>query len=352
MTARQRTPGRPRGARIACLGAVAASLVLPSPPLASAATYVQQAPAGAPVRVCQIDTGVPEGTPNVVDRLTATGSLDAVDPHGAQMAAIMAIAYPSVQIIAVQKVDGRTSTTPMADVVDLCVSRSVSLIAMSFTLSPSGFDRAALQGAVDRARAAGVVLVAAAGNEGRVEAPANLAGVIGVGAVDDGGRTCAFSASGQGLVMALGCHVDGTSADGTSDAAAYVAGTAAALAGTHGLAGSALEQATREADYIPAARDTDTGDPGAYAAPTDGAYLWVVRRTPERVTVAVRGGRSHVPAVRVRGRGVGRRAVTLRVTRRGLSAIVRCPGRRAARLRLHRPSVGAGRALPLRACSP
>ncbi len=228
--------------RVVLLGALLAFAVAPAS--VSAATYTPQAPNGAPVRVCMPDTGVADGTAGVVERLTATGSLEPTSPHGTQMAAIIRAAYPSAQIVSVQRSGGPTTIT-IAEVIDLCVARGAQVISMSFTLTDGGYDRPALQAAVDRARAAGVLLVGAAGNERRIEAPADLPGVIGVGAVDGDGDTCAFSAAGHGLLMALGCDVENVDSQGTSDAAAYVAGTAAAIIGTQGLSGAALESVVR-----------------------------------------------------------------------------------------------------------
>jgi subtilisin family serine protease len=311
-----------------------AVLVAFAPP-ATGAAYVPQAAGGVPVRVCVVDTGVPKGAPGVVERLTATGSLEPTEPHGAQMAAIIRTAYPQAQIVSVQRSGGPTTVT-IADTVDLCVARQTQVISMSFVLTEGGYDRPALEAAVDRARAAGVVLVAAAGNRRLVEAPANVPGVIGVGAVDSDGSTCEFSPEGQGLLMAPGCDVEGTETEGTSDAAAYVAGTAAAIIGTRGIAGAAVEAAVRTVAYA----EAEKRSPYAWVARARRSVTVELHEAPRGASVAVRGMRRR-SAVTVRlARGAGTR----------LRIAVHC-GLRQQVLRVRLPPVGSGRAVQVAACA-
>ncbi|MGI8679358.1 MAG: S8 family peptidase [Jatrophihabitans sp.] len=102
-----------------------------------------------------------------------------------------------------------------------------------------------LQQAVKAATAKGMILVAAAGNEGRAgnpsDSPANCVGVVGVAAVEDADQPRAYADSNRQPYVSLsapGVHMIGYDdqaasgygyADGTSDAAAIVSGTFAVV---------------------------------------------------------------------------------------------------------------------------
>ncbi len=113
-------------------------------------------------------------------------------------------------------------------------------IVVNMSLGGAGSCGGALQTAVSNAVAAGVVLVAASGNDGGpVQSPANCAGVIPVGAVNASGDLAAFSSRGPELasnglvapgVSVLSSDVGGgtvSGINGTSFSAPHVAGAAA-----------------------------------------------------------------------------------------------------------------------------
>jgi serine protease len=91
---------------------------------------------------------------------------------------------------------------------------------INLSLGSEGFSQA-VKAAVDRAVAAGVVIVAAAGNTGKsiVEFPANLPNVLAVGATDERGERASYSNTGADLdFVAPGGNCDrDDNADGLQD---------------------------------------------------------------------------------------------------------------------------------------
>lgn len=233
---------------------------------------------GSGVRVAVLDTGLDAGH-RVFDGLdlvawadVAEGSEEPVDHdgHGTYVASLLAGgrplrgAAPKVELIAVKVFDreGRASDLAVAEGVRFAVAQGADVIGMSL-----GGDRFPLLGtatedAVRVAVAAGVLVVAAAGNEGPdnadVRSPASVQGAIAVAAVGRDLRVADFSsrgaAGGGGLiglgprtapdqkpeVSAPGVGINGAwrggkyaSADGTSAAVPFVAGALALVLQAH-----------------------------------------------------------------------------------------------------------------------
>jgi hypothetical protein len=124
----------------------------------------------------------------------------------------------------------------LATAIDFAILRSVQVINLSLTVSDQSQTVAA---ALDRALAAGIVVVAAAGKGGgAVSFPANYPGIIGVSSVDQSGQLVSTANRGpQVAVLAPGTHMvstrlgggAGSISDGTSFASPLVAGTIAQL---------------------------------------------------------------------------------------------------------------------------
>lgn len=128
----------------------------------------------------------------------------------------------------------------MAAGIEYAISRHVSVINISQGVSSTD---AALAKAVQDAEAANIVIVAASGNESQsaVDIPANLSGVIAVGATDQSGRIWSDSNSGlQVTLSAPGVRIQTedetgglSTSDGTSIATAYVSATVALIRSVH-----------------------------------------------------------------------------------------------------------------------
>ncbi|WP_117237135.1 S8 family peptidase [Thermus sediminis] len=134
--------------------------------------------------------------------------------------------------------DGGTSFFT-SDIVDgLYLARGLGARVVNLSLGAPGFSDGAVASAISDLREAGAVIVAAAGNQaGPVFFPANLPGVVAVGAVDSAKRRASFSAYGPELdLVAPGVNVYAANpynprgyvgATGTSFASPIVAGVVA-----------------------------------------------------------------------------------------------------------------------------
>jgi len=219
-------------------------------------------PPGPAAVICLVDTGVninPD-TPGVIARVALDGPVSDQSPtlHGTRMAMFigapsngfgMVGIWPAARIVSVRaNVAGQDAFTlpgynfglKQCDKDAAHYGSKVGLLTMSSEVSLTPEAHEELSGTVAAARAHGLNVVVAAGNNDRRPpgAPANLAGALSVGAASTGsGELCGFSASGA-LLVAPGCGLDAadpltgqptTSDQGTSRAAAIVATALAAL---------------------------------------------------------------------------------------------------------------------------
>ncbi|GAA0497456.1 type VII secretion-associated serine protease [Paractinoplanes deccanensis] len=273
----------------AVVGVVAALLAVPAPagaavvceqaarpqPVASGVPVEDQVYApkrlagfatGRGVRVAVIDSGVDATHPQLRGRVATgadflhgddTGRQDC-NGHGTAVASIIAAApvratgfqglAPDAAIIPFriseqQEIDGkavgdRGTPAQFAQAIDLAVAQDADVINISLVMTS---DNIAVRAAVARAIRAGVVVVAAAGNQagnGNPDPfPAKYPGVIGVGALKADGGIAGYSqhgdyvdlvAMGDGVTVAArgGGH---TTLQGTSFAAPFVSATAALI---------------------------------------------------------------------------------------------------------------------------
>jgi hypothetical protein len=216
---------------------------------AANALFLQYAPAPpVPGVICLVDSGVdpnPDTTPilvgshalspntNTEDELaTLNPPLPGGHPdgHGTYMAMLAAapangwgmvgLAPTSVRVYNLKALAAGQTTFSFPEYAsaiqycqDLATTMPVSVVNLSLGsgTQPSGAELEVLQNYVQAANARGLSVIAAAGNEaGPVQAPADLPGVLGVGASDanpaNPGVMCSFSNRGTGLALfAPGC---------------------------------------------------------------------------------------------------------------------------------------------------
>ncbi len=201
---------------------------------------------GTGVLVAVVDSGVafdllPAGV--AAGEADFTGGLAADRAHGTAVASQILGGKqqfgtaPGARVLSARVVSdaGDGSAFAVAEGILWAAERGAKVINLS--LSTRG-DSPVLRAAIRSARDAGVVVVAAAGNEGvdSVSYPAAYGGVVAVGAVDARGRHLFFSNRGAVDLVAPGIGLPAMGMDGelrevsgTSVAAPLVAGAAAAL---------------------------------------------------------------------------------------------------------------------------
>jgi hypothetical protein len=216
--------------------------------------------------VCIVDSGV-DLNPDTASQVVFREALDGGDPgdvspdkHGTLMAMMAAApvngwgmvgaAPGAVKIVSVRVEEAGEGTVAYSayergidTCKDLAATFNIKSISLSLagTQSPNASDGMLLGEAVDDARAYGLDVVAAVGNDGgAVSSPASYPPVAAVGATDGSGRLCAFSNHGPGLdVVAPGCGLDAANPtdgslmhyEGTSEATAI---TSAVIADVRG----------------------------------------------------------------------------------------------------------------------
>lgn len=168
------------------------------------------------------------------------GEVDELVGHGTMVAGLVRHLAPGATILPIRILDGdgRGTSFRIAAGIYLAIERGANVINLSLgSTEPQGV----LLTAVHAARSAGIVVVAAVGNEGATEPPlfpAADAGAMGVAAVDDLDRKSSFSNYGDQVFIAapgtdvLSAYPGGgyRGSEGTSLSTAFIS-AAAALVG-------------------------------------------------------------------------------------------------------------------------
>jgi subtilisin family serine protease len=205
-----------------------------------------------------------QSTTSILDQST-TSILDGTRPindwgHGTMVAGLVHLVAPSAKILPVKvfNAHGGSSLSLIIQGIHYAVDSGARVINMSFSMT--GYSQQ-LADAIDFANSRGVILVAAAGNEGQYMTvyPAGYASVIGVGATDNQNLRTSFSNFGPVVDLAApGAGVITTypgnryaAGWGTSFSAPMVAGAAALLVQMdRDLNGQAALQAVDQADSL------------------------------------------------------------------------------------------------------
>ena len=203
-------------------------------------------------------------TPNTTPEDIADGTQNQALGHGTMVSGIIAQVAPDVKILPVRvlNADGSGSVFDVVRGLRWAVSHGASVVNLSFGTPTSSRT---LQGAVQDARKAGVVVVASAGNAGKDQKdyPAGFSDAIAVAAVDSADQKASFSNYGSHIALsAPGTNITSTyigskfaSWNGTSFATPFVSATAALIrAANPGLdsdkVADALRKSARSVDAL------------------------------------------------------------------------------------------------------
>jgi subtilisin family serine protease len=181
-----------------------------------------------------------QSTTSILDQST-TSILDGTKPindwgHGTMVAGLIHLVAPTAKLMPVKVFDahGGSSLSLIVQGIHYAVDSGAHVINMSFSMTGYSHE---LENAIEFANSRGVILVAAAGNEGKIMTvyPAGYSNVIGVGATDNNNVRASFSNFGPVVDLAApGAGVITTypmnkyaAGWGTSFSAPLVAGAAA-----------------------------------------------------------------------------------------------------------------------------
>lgn len=157
-----------------------------------------------PARVALVDSGAPEGAAEVFGAISVIGD-DASDEsgHAAAVLSHLLLQAPDCAVYSVRVLDkeNRGTVASVYAGIEAAIEEGVDIINLSLC-GKAGEKSKAIADAVADARKAGIVVVAAAGNEGEDVSgyvPAGLADAITAGSCDDGGTRIQKSSRGGGV---------------------------------------------------------------------------------------------------------------------------------------------------------
>lgn len=209
---------------------------------------------GSGVKVAILDTGVKSN-----DELSLKGGASFIDNtvfnqddngHGTFVASILASRWnekgivgvaPDVDLYSLKVMNsaGKGSYSAVIEALEWAIDNKIDIVSMSFSGQQYSL---ALAEEMDKALQSGILLVAAAGNDGQnsISYPAKFNSVIAVGAVDEQFHKANFSNTGNELgLVARGTNVAGLNLDGSVGAEN---GTSFAVPQVTGIAAAYLSQ--------------------------------------------------------------------------------------------------------------
>lgn len=210
---------------------------------------------GNNVKVAVLDSGISASEDILVSNytdLTDSSNENAFfndsSGHGTSIASIIAASgtgdmegiAPGVELYDVKVLNG-SNTAPLSKIIESiywCIDNDIDVMNMSFGTTAYS---ASLEQAIDTAAKAGIIMVAAAGNNGNkavnIDYPAAFDNVIAVGASDGNNAMTDFTSKGNGIdilapgekIWSYGAFAGLQALDGTSIATAHVTGATALL---------------------------------------------------------------------------------------------------------------------------
>lgn len=188
------------------------------------ATALWPVATGRGVKVATIDTGIDAAHPLLAPRFgggydfvrnDAVPDEETKEAHGTFVAGVVAQVAPGAELYSLKIYgnDNSFETPNLVRAIDWCIAHHIDVINMSFAMTVRLDDA---RRALDRAEAAGIVVVAAAGNHASdVDYPAAFPNVIAVAAIDAHSQRASFSNRGPELDLAApGVDVYSAAANG------------------------------------------------------------------------------------------------------------------------------------------
>ena len=146
--------------------------------------------------IALIDTGATN--PNVIRSVSVLGDgAEDDNGHGTELAKVIAQANPDAKILSIKALgaDGTGKVSDVYAAIEYAISANVSIINLSMCSTVSA-ESESLEKAISQAKAKGIKVVASAGNNGKPAAyytPANITGVLTIGAADSEGNRISSS---------------------------------------------------------------------------------------------------------------------------------------------------------------